>query len=45
MPQVKEEFQRLVREGVQFACMETMQSFKSRIQEGIIQQDIEGLGL
>lgn len=35
-PQVKAEFQRLVSEGVQFAGMETMQSFKERIREGII---------
>jgi hypothetical protein len=34
----------LVKEGVEFAGMETMQSFKSRIKEGIIQQDIEGMG-
>ena len=39
-----EEGERLVSEGVQFAGMETMQSFKSRIKEGILQQDIEGLG-
>jgi len=42
--QVKEEFQRLVSEGVQFAGMETMQSFRNRIREVIIQQEIEGMG-
>ncbi|SLM46813.1 protein of unknown function [Nitrospira japonica] len=35
--QIREEFQRLVSEGVQFAGMETMQSFRERIREGIIQ--------
>lgn len=35
---VKEDFQRLISEGVQTVGLETMQGIKSRICEGIIQQ-------
>ena len=41
---IREDFQRLVNEGVQAVGMETMEGIKSRIREGIVQQDIEGLG-
>jgi uncharacterized protein (DUF697 family) len=36
---VKEDFQRLISEGVQAVGLETMQGIKSRIYEGIVQQD------
>ena len=36
---IKEEFQQLISEGVQTVGLETMQSIKSRMYEGIIQQD------
>ena len=42
---IRQDFERLVSEGVQAVGMETMQSLRSRIREGIVQQDIEGLGL
>ncbi len=42
---IKEDFQRLIDEGVQTVGLETMQSIKNRIREGIIQAEIEGLGL
>ena len=42
---IKEDFQRLIGEGVQTVGLETMQSIKNRIREGIIQAEIEGLGL
>ena len=42
---IKEDFQRLIREGVETVGLETMQSIKNRIREGIIQAEIEGLGL
>jgi hypothetical protein len=35
---VKEDFQRLISEGVQAVGVETMQGIRSRIYEGIIQQ-------
>ena len=35
---VKEDFQRLISEGVQTVGLETMQGIKSRIYEGIVQQ-------
>ena len=35
---VKEDFQRLISEGVQAVGIETMQGIKSRIYEGILQQ-------
>ena len=40
---VREDFQRLVGEGVASVGLETMKEIKNRIREGIIQQDIEGL--
>ena len=40
---IREDFQRLVNEGVQAVGMETMEGIKSRIREGINQQDIERL--
>jgi hypothetical protein len=36
---VKEDFQRLISEGVQAVGIETMQGIRNRIYEGIIQQD------
>ena len=36
---IKVEFQQLISEGVQTVGLETMQSIKSRIYEGIIQQE------
>ena len=36
---------RLVNEGVQAVGMETIKGIKTRIREGIIRQDIQGLGL
>ena len=42
---IKEDFQRLIGEGVETVGLETMQSIKNRIREGIIQAEIEGLGL
>ena len=36
---VKEDFQRLISEGVQAVGLETMQGIRSRIYEGIIQED------
>jgi hypothetical protein len=41
---VKEDFQRLISEGVQAVGLETMQGIKSRIYEGIVQQDQGGAG-
>ena len=41
---VREDFQRLVNEGVATVGLETMKDIKSRIREGIVQQDIEDLG-
>lgn len=35
---IKEDFQRLISEGVQTVGLETMQGIKSRIYEGIIQK-------
>ena len=37
---IREHFQRLVREGVEAVGMETMEGIKSRIREGIIQQEM-----
>jgi hypothetical protein len=42
---IKEHFQELIAEGVQTVGLETMQCIKNRIREGIIQAEIEGLGL
>jgi hypothetical protein len=39
---IKEDFQRLIREGVQTVGLETMQGIKSRIYEGIVQQEPGG---
>jgi hypothetical protein len=41
---IKEDFQRLVAEGVQTVGLETMQAIKSRIYEGIIQQEEKDKG-
>ena len=41
---VREDFQRLVSGGVSQVGHETMKEIKRRIQEGVIQQDLEGLG-
>jgi hypothetical protein len=41
---VREDFQRLVSEGVASAGLETMKENKNRIREGIVQQDLEALG-
>jgi hypothetical protein len=41
---VREDFQRLVSEGVSTVGVETMKEIKNRIQEGIVQQDLEDLG-
>ncbi|HEU4685126.1 MAG TPA: hypothetical protein VFS39_11555 [Nitrospira sp.] len=35
----REEFQRLIREGVEAVGMETMESIKQRILDGILQQE------
>lgn len=42
---IKEDFQRLIGEGVETVGLETMQSIKNRIREGIMQGEIEGIGL
>jgi len=43
---IREDFERLVSEGVQAVGRETMDSIKTRIREGIVQEDVvEGLGL
>jgi hypothetical protein len=42
MPPIKEDFQRLIGEEVQTVGLETMQSIKNRIREGIIQTEIDG---
>jgi hypothetical protein len=36
---IKEEFQELISEGVQTVGLETMEGIKSRIYEGIVQQE------
>ena len=41
---IKEEFQQLISEGVQTVGLETLQSIKSRIYEGIIQQEEKDKG-
>ena len=41
---IKEDFQRLISEGVQAVGLETMQGIKSRIYEGISQQEPEASG-
>jgi hypothetical protein len=42
---IREEFQRLISEGVQAVGIETMEGIKTRIREGIVQQPIEDIGL
>ena len=42
---LRQDFERLVGEGVQAVGRDTMESIRDRIREGIIQQDIEGMGL
>ena len=39
---IKEDFQRLISEGVQTVGIETMESIKNRIREGITQQEEQG---
>jgi hypothetical protein len=41
---VRDDFQRLVSEGVATVGVETMKEIKIRIREGIVQQDLEDLG-
>jgi hypothetical protein len=41
---IKEEFQQLISEGVQTAGLETMEGIKSRIYEGIVQQEEKDKG-
>lgn len=38
---IRDHFQRLICEGVQAVGIETMEGIKSRIQEGIIQQEMD----
>ena len=40
---VREDFQRLVSEGVSTVGLETMKEIKNRIREGIVQQDLDEL--
>ena len=40
----KEEFQQLISEGVQTVGLETMEGIKSRIYEGIVQQEEKDKG-
>jgi hypothetical protein len=41
---IKEDFQRLISEGVETVGIETMESIKNRIREGIIQQEQDDNG-
>jgi hypothetical protein len=41
---IKEEFQQLISEGVQTVGLETMEGIKSRIYEGIVQQEEKDAG-
>jgi hypothetical protein len=41
---IKEDFQQLIREGVQTVGVETMEGIKSRLYEGILQQDQKDKG-
>jgi hypothetical protein len=41
---IKEEFQQLISEGVQTVGLETMEGIKSRIYEGIVQQEEKDKG-
>jgi len=38
---IRDHFQRLISEGVEAVGIETMEAIKSRIQEGIIQQEMD----
>jgi hypothetical protein len=40
---IRQDYERLVSEGVQAVGRDTMESIRNRIREGIVQQDIEGL--
>jgi hypothetical protein len=40
---VRDDFQRLVSEGVANVGLETMKEIKNRIREGIVQQDLDDL--
>ena len=40
---VRDDFQRLVSEGVANVGLETMKEIKNRIREGIVQQDLDNL--
>ena len=42
---IKEEFQQLISEGVQTVGLETIQGIKSRMYEGIIQQEEKDKGM
>lgn len=42
---IRQDFERLVSEGVQAVGRDTMESIRNRIREGIVQQDIEGLDM
>jgi hypothetical protein len=41
---IKDEFQQLISEGVQTVGLETMEGIKSRIYEGIVQQEEKDKG-
>jgi hypothetical protein len=41
---VREDFQRLVNEGVSTVGLETMNQIKNRIRKGIVQQELDDLG-
>jgi len=41
---LREEFQRLISEGVQAVGVETMEAIKDRIREGIIQEEMKDMG-
>lgn len=41
---IREDFQRLITEGVQAVGVETMEGIRNRIQEGILAQGMKGFG-
>lgn len=41
---LRDEFQRLISEGVQAVGVETMEAIKDRIREGIIQEEMKDMG-
>jgi len=41
---VREDFQRLISEGVSTVGIETMKEIKNRIREGIVQENLKDLG-